>query len=370
MDPITAPFTDCLSQVTLQPPQIPYVSNLTGTWVTASAAMNAAAWARHARQPVRFAAGLSTLAQDPGRILLEVGPGQTLSDFARRHPRTAAEHVVLASLSGARDAELASLLRALGQLWLAGLPVSWCRLYSGEQRQRLPLPTYPFERQPHWVAPPRQAAGTTIAASTDHTPFASQEAHSEPPWQTHAERDKPMSAAPVAATPHLDRRQHILARLKTVAHEVSGVDPDTIDISTTFLAIGVNSLLLIQFSQALQDRLGVDIPFRLLFEELSTLEALSAYIDAQLPPDIFQEGTSKMSGPQLGPAMSPPPSPAWPAAVASLESQSSHRSQSQHEQTPSPLMGEGAFGPCADAVAPEGAKRPLRQHSRAEGRGG
>ena len=114
MDPILEPFTTFVSQVALKPPQIPYVSNVTGTWMTAEAATDAHYWTRHLRQPVRFAAGLQTLGQDPSRILLEVGPGQTLSTLARRHPDTAAEQVVLASLPRAQDPEMACLLHDPG----------------------------------------------------------------------------------------------------------------------------------------------------------------------------------------------------------------------------------------------------------------
>jgi acyl transferase domain-containing protein len=72
---------------------------------------------------VRFAAGLHELLQEPHRILLEVGPGRTLSNLARQHPAKATGHVVLSSLRHPhdQDSDAAFLLNTVGQLWLAGL---------------------------------------------------------------------------------------------------------------------------------------------------------------------------------------------------------------------------------------------------------
>jgi acyl transferase domain-containing protein/acyl carrier protein len=159
MDPILAPFTERVQAVNLKPPQIPYISNLTGTWITAADATSPEYWARHLRHTVRFAAGLHEFLQEPEHILLEVGPGRTLSTLARRHPDRAPAQVVLASLRHPQDhaSDVAGVLHTLGQLWLAGTKVDWSGFYAGERRQRLPLPTYPFERQRYWVEPPKRA---------------------------------------------------------------------------------------------------------------------------------------------------------------------------------------------------------------------
>ena len=156
MDPILEPFTEHVQAVNLEPPKIPYVSNVTGTWMTAAEATSPSYWARHLRHTVRFAAGLHELLKEPDRILLEVGPGRTLSTFAGRHPEKAAGQVVLSSLRHPQDqaSDVAFMLNTLGQLWLAGIPVEWSGFYARERRQRLPLPTYPFERQRYWVEPP------------------------------------------------------------------------------------------------------------------------------------------------------------------------------------------------------------------------
>jgi acyl transferase domain-containing protein/thioesterase domain-containing protein/acyl carrier protein len=153
MDPLIGPFTKLVRSVDLKPPQIPYVSNVTGTWITAEAATNPEYWARHLRQTVRFADSLNNLLQGPESILLEVGPGETLSTLVRQQPDKPAAQIVLSSIRRpeAQQADLTLLLHTLGRLWLSGVPVAWSGFYKHEQRRRLSLPTYPFERQRYWV---------------------------------------------------------------------------------------------------------------------------------------------------------------------------------------------------------------------------
>ncbi len=163
MEPILERFARRVAQVDLRPPQIPFLSNVTGTWITPEEATDPHYWARHLRQTVRFADGVGELLKEPARILLEVGPGRTLSTLVRRHPDWTPDRVVLPSLRHPKDREsdVAFLLSTLGRLWLAGVSVDWSGFYAHETRRRLPLPTYPFQRQRYWIERPdlsRQAA--------------------------------------------------------------------------------------------------------------------------------------------------------------------------------------------------------------------
>jgi acyl transferase domain-containing protein/acyl carrier protein len=152
--PIVEEFTRFVATCTLRAPRIPYVSNVTGTWMTAVEATDPHYWARHLRHTVRFGDGLRELLQAPDRMLLEVGPGQTLSILARQHPDQTAGHVVLSSLRHPHEpqSDAMCLLSTLGRLWLAGVQVEWSAFYAHERRCRVPLPTYPFERQRYWMA--------------------------------------------------------------------------------------------------------------------------------------------------------------------------------------------------------------------------
>jgi acyl transferase domain-containing protein/acyl carrier protein len=153
MEPILEPFTNLVKKVNLQPPQIPYISNVTGTWITPAQATNPSYWAKHLRSTVRFTEGLQHLLRQETQILLEIGPGRTLSTLAQTHPDKTAEHIVLTSLRHPleQQSDVAFLLKTLGQFWLSGIQVNWLAFYSHERRHRLPLPTYPFERQRYWI---------------------------------------------------------------------------------------------------------------------------------------------------------------------------------------------------------------------------
>ncbi|CAG0936135.1 phthiocerol/phenolphthiocerol synthesis type-I polyketide synthase E [Thermoflexales bacterium] len=155
MEPILKPFLSHVKRVTLRPPEIPYLSNVTGTWIKAAEATDPDYWVQHLRRPVRFADDLQALLERT-QVLLEVGPGQTLTTLAKQHPAQAAKPIVLASLPRSQDrqSDRAYLLHTLGRLWLAGVSIDWPGFYASEKRRRIPLPAYPFEAQRYWIDPP------------------------------------------------------------------------------------------------------------------------------------------------------------------------------------------------------------------------
>ena len=168
MTPAVDEFVRQFETVKLTPPQIPYLSNVTGAWITDAEATDPAYWGRHLRQPVLFAQGVGELLHEPQQILLEVGPGPVLAAAARQHPRKTDAHVFLTSLRRAHDeqSDVAFSLDTLGRLWLAGREINWASLYTEQRRRRLPLPTYPFERQRYWIEPLKAAnEGTERHAS-------------------------------------------------------------------------------------------------------------------------------------------------------------------------------------------------------------
>lgn len=155
MDPIIREFVEEVKRVELKPPQIRFISNVSGTWITADEATDPAYWARHLRQPVRFERGINELLKEPNQVLLEVGPGQSLSSLAKRHPSKSDAHLVYSSLRHPenRQPDEAFLLKTLGSLWMGGIEPDWGAFYEDEPRHRAPLPTYPFERARYWVEP-------------------------------------------------------------------------------------------------------------------------------------------------------------------------------------------------------------------------
>src|SRR5207247_43698 len=120
MDSVVGPFREAVERVARRAPAIPLISNVTGTWMTEAQATSADYWARHLRQPVRFADGVEELLKDTGRVFLEVGPASALATFVRQSGHELGTRQVLTTLRHPYDqqADLAVALETLGRLWL------------------------------------------------------------------------------------------------------------------------------------------------------------------------------------------------------------------------------------------------------------
>ncbi|RCJ27415.1 polyketide synthase [Nostoc sp. ATCC 43529] len=132
-------------KVKLNPPRIRFISNITGSWITEAQATNPNYWSQNLQQNIKLSHSISQLLEQFEGVFLEVGAEQNLGlDInAKQH--------VLTSLPQNQQSDVSFLLQTLGQLWLFGVNIDWSEFYSEERRHRLPLPTYPFERQRYWI---------------------------------------------------------------------------------------------------------------------------------------------------------------------------------------------------------------------------
>lgn len=154
MDPILPEYEEAVRQITLNPPQIPYYSSVSGKLIDAAEAASPAYWARHMRYTVRFRDGICDLIQSvsSGQRLLfvQVGAGRGLSMFLGQYPEIDERHLVIDVLRNRKEeiADTRYLMERLGDMWLFGLVIDWNALYSDipARPQRVSLPTYPFER--------------------------------------------------------------------------------------------------------------------------------------------------------------------------------------------------------------------------------
>ncbi|MFF3536992.1 SDR family NAD(P)-dependent oxidoreductase [Streptomyces sp. NPDC002466] len=175
MEPVLEEFRERVDRVRLRPPAIPFVSTVTGDWITADQATDPAYWTRHVRACVRFSDAARVLLADGGYAFAEVGPGHALTNLiAELAKEETAPAVVAPLLGGGRDErdDARVLLEGIGTLWSHGVPVSWDRYWSHEERGRVHAPTYPYDRERFWVDPAVPESGAADApAAGDGGPF-------------------------------------------------------------------------------------------------------------------------------------------------------------------------------------------------------
>lgn len=176
MDPIVEAFRERVGKVELGPPRIPYVSNVTGTWIRAEEATDPEYWVRHLRCCIRFSDNVRSLIAG-GYVFAEVGPGRVLTGLVAAHAQPTATArpapVAVPTMRGPgekRD-DTEMLTESLGRLWAAGAPVDWERFWSGERRRRVLLPTYPYERRRFWIERSVGDASGTAGPEGDVGPF-------------------------------------------------------------------------------------------------------------------------------------------------------------------------------------------------------
>ncbi|MCW3816658.1 SDR family NAD(P)-dependent oxidoreductase [Micromonospora sp. DR5-3] len=263
MEPILDEFTALMATVPLRPPAVPFLSNVTGTWITEAQATDPAYWAAHLRQPVRFGACVATLLAEGTWALLECGPGRQLANLARMQVAKAGEAqrklTPLGSLPGPGEStgDLATLLGSAGALWCAGVPV---RLAADPDARRVPLPTYPFERRRYWVDP--DPVEQVAAAPVETGPRPLPEWFAVPVWR---------QAAPARAATPLGRCL-VLAdgprgEALVAALRAAGDDPVEVCAGDAFAATPTGFRLrpgVREDHDALVAALGADLPRRLV----------------------------------------------------------------------------------------------------------
>ncbi|MFE6751081.1 type I polyketide synthase [Kitasatospora purpeofusca] len=316
MDPVLADFRTLVAAVPLAEPELPFVSNLSGTWITGEQATSPDYWVRHLRGRVRFGEGLTTLAATGPLALVEVGPGTALTTLARQHPGLAGNLVVNSLPAPGRPgpADLA-VTEALARLWLTGTEPDWTGYWRHDPRGRTELPTYPFERGRYWVeAPSSDPAPPTDRAAAASLPSASSELSELSELSGPRSGTGPAAApgpAPAAhprqlATPFVaprDEREEAVAR---IWGDLLGIAD--IGVHDDFFELGGHSLLATRVVSRLLDVLGVELPLGAVMKA-PTVAALCDYADEELMNAYLDSRSSSPS----------PSSPSQPAADPSAD---------------------------------------------------
>jgi acyl transferase domain-containing protein/thioesterase domain-containing protein len=246
LDPILGRFEAYLRGLRLSSPTLPFVSNVTGMWITPEEARDPVYWVRHLRQPVRFAEGVATLTAGGKYGLVEVGPGRTLTSLVQSHPEVGPAQTVVQSLRHPQDpiGDREALLNAVGKLWVAGAEPSWQVLF-GDGRQRVSLPTYSFDHQRYWIEPGdgfflRQNTSTAIEKLADRSQWSYR-----PVWRRTARTEAVAGARNVLVfEDEAGVGRELALNLRAAGHTVDVVQPGNafarIDQSTFTVRPGSN----------------------------------------------------------------------------------------------------------------------------------
>lgn len=270
MDPILEAFEKEVEKTKRHAPTIPIVSTVTGDWMTESEAISISYWVNHLRNAVRFADAMETVLKLDNPILLEVGPGKALTTLAHQqgHRETIS---VFPSLVFTKDEnnEYESLLDSLGELWLRGINPDWKAFYGSQERQKISLPSYVFDRKHCWIDPPsfqiRNVSPNIIetqSLSTDHDDTITKNITM--------------------------RKTTILSQIYSIVSQTSGIDSVNEDSTLSFLNLGLDSLALTQLAIQLKKHFKLPISFRQLNEEFGSPALLVDYIDQNLPKEEYK----------------------------------------------------------------------------------
>ena len=283
MDPIVEPFRKLVSGIALNRPQKSVVSTLTGTWLTDAQATDPHYWATHLRQTVRFADALDTLLTLEDAVLLDVGPGQVGATLARQQAGQTPVKV-LAGLPTHQDwpGTCRSMLMVLGQLYTIGFDPDWNAFYAGQQRAKVSLPTYAFERKRCWLdAPPATPPETSPITYQTEMPdklilnavtVVSQNQYSD-------------GSVSTESASNAMRKHQLINQINRLLEDTSGLEMVDTSPDSSFLEIGFDSLLLTQVALTLKKEFNVPITFRQLTDALDTPARLAEYLDQTLPAE-------------------------------------------------------------------------------------
>lgn len=273
MESIVQPFETIVRSVTLKTPSIPIVSTATGKLMSDNEATDPAYWASQIRSTVRFADALNTVFEKQNLVAIECGPRNVLTTLTRQ--QSAGKKVqAFASMDPESEngTEYGAVIRTLGQLWLNGLQPDWKAYYGIEQKTGpwIHLPSYAFDKKRYWLSPVQNITNTTLI----NTPAVGS-VKADTPETTNLQ-------------PRIMRATVLTNKVKTILEDASGIDSSQLDNSTSFIEMGLDSLLLTQLALTLKKTFGLPITFRQLNEQLGSVELLVKHLDQNLPADAFQ----------------------------------------------------------------------------------
>ncbi|MBW4505569.1 MAG: aminotransferase class III-fold pyridoxal phosphate-dependent enzyme [Scytonematopsis contorta HA4267-MV1] len=260
MEPILPAFEQIAKEVLFQAPCIPMISTLTGKMIFPNDTLDAQYWLQHCRQTVRFAEGMNNLVHQGYKIFLEISPKPVLSSLSElSHQKVNA--IWLPSLVQ-KPNYWQVLLESLSTLYMQGANINWTEFDKDYSRNKLSLPTYPFQRKRYWFEKVNYPVNNTNGNKTD---------------------EKRVEIPNTLATKK-SQINVIISALTAIIGNSLRVTPSEVNIRAPFLEMGADSILLIEITQSIENKYKIKIAISQILGELTNIERLASYIDQHLDP--------------------------------------------------------------------------------------
>ncbi len=245
MDKAAMEFREYLDNITLCKPTIPFISNVSGTWITDIQCTDSSYWADQLRNTVRFSDGITELSKQKNPVFIEIGPGNTLSTLIQMHFPGPESAITIQSLPqvNQKTSDCFLFVDAIGKLWSSGLTIDWMQFYHTEVPNRIPLPSYQFQRERHWIEYCGQECNTSSDVIVNSTSVPVTEGTLVNKHHTES----------VPQIIDIASRDQIYKIVSDAWHSVLGISNCTPDDS--FIDLGGNSLMLTQVVARINERL-------------------------------------------------------------------------------------------------------------------
>ncbi|MGC4892119.1 beta-ketoacyl synthase N-terminal-like domain-containing protein, partial [Micromonospora sp. DT227] len=243
-------------------------------------------WYRNLRHTVRFGEVIRTLTEAGHRTFVEVSPHPVLAMAVEQ----AGEDLVVAGTLRRDDGGRDRWLRSMAALHVAGVAIEWSPTFTEDVPRRVPLPTYPFQRQRHWLpdtlAEPIGRGVAPIDQSQDAVERHDMKASAAALGLAETERSAMRDGAGVAGVrgepAEGGGRWHLLDLIRTHAAAVLGhADAQDVDADRSFREQGFDSYAAIKMCDRLTAVTGLRLPTTLLFN-YPTPVALRGYLQRRL----------------------------------------------------------------------------------------
>jgi amino acid adenylation domain-containing protein len=278
MEPAIPPFVAGFEKIKLNKPSAPFISSMTGNWITDEQATDPNFWAQQLRNTVRFSTGILELQKKDNLVMIEIGPGRALSTMASQHRKEKGNQTVITTLiqPNENNDDTTNVLNAIGKLWTSGLKIEWDNFHANKKRKRLHLPAYQFDHKSYWIEVQKNGQDSYSRDISKQIPRKAKKLVKKP------------GVKKVVQQNVMTRKEYITNIIKDVLEELSGIKKTDLDETKSFLELGFDSLFMTQISLAFQKKFEMKITLRQLLETTPTINSFSEFVESNLPEGKFE----------------------------------------------------------------------------------